>query len=253
MNEAHPDRAPRAAPLAPVALGLAVLAGLMVLLAGPGTRAGTWHFRTGFTLFKYGAYLAILAALAALVALAMRRRGRGWGLAVLALLIALPSAFIPWQARRAARAFPPIHDVTTDMQNPPAFVKLAEVREQAGATNQTAYEGDSVAVQQRRAYPDIQPVMLAMSLDSAFTTAFQAARDMGWDIAEADPTDLRIEATATTRWFGFKDDIVIRLRSASGITRLDIRSVSRVGRGDAGANAARIRAYVARLPGRVQM
>jgi uncharacterized protein (DUF1499 family) len=252
--ETSSARAPRN-PLAVGALALALLGGVLVLFAGPGTRSGWWSFGTGFDLLRYGAYLAIAAAVAALLALALasRWRGRGRVMAAAALLVALPAVLLPWNLRRSARQFPGIHDITTDPANPPALVELAAVREASGATNLTEYEGDSIARIQREAYPDIQPVMLAMHPDSAFAVAFQTARAMGWEVATADPAEGRIEATATTRWFGFKDDVVIRLRRASGITRLDIRSVSRVGRGDAGANAARIREYVRRLPGRVEM
>jgi uncharacterized protein (DUF1499 family) len=248
--ESRPARTGR---IAPVALGVAVVAALMVLLAGPGTRAGLWHFRTGFSLLRYGAYLGVAAVLLAIAAIAMRRRGERIVLAVIALLLALPAFFVPWRAQRTARNFPPIHDITTDTRNPPEFARLLEERERTGATNPAVHEGDSVAAMQREAYPDVQPVMMAMAPDSAFTLAFNTARDMGWEIAEADAAQGRIEATATTRWFGFRDDVVIRLRPASGITRLDIRSVSRVGRGDVGANAARVREYVRRLPGKVRM
>jgi uncharacterized protein (DUF1499 family) len=237
--------------LAPFALGVAVLAGLLVLFAGPGTRSGWWDFRTGFAVFRYGAYLGILGTILAVAALAVRRHHGRLAMAVAALLIALPAAFLPWQARRSARGFPAIHDITTDTQNPPAFVRLG--REPSEDGNGNAYEGEAVASQQRQAYPDLRPAMMAMTVDSAFTVAYQTARDMGWEVVEAEPGEGRIEATATTRWFGFKDDIVIRVRPASGIARIDVRSASRVGRGDAGANAARVRAYLQRLPGRVEM
>jgi uncharacterized protein (DUF1499 family) len=234
--------------LAPLALCLAAVAALMVLFAGPGTRSGLWDFRTAFGLMRYGAYLAVPAALLAVAALAAGGRRT---LAVIALLLALPAYFVPWSLKRGARGYPPIHDVTTDMESPPAFVRLLAERERTGATNPPAYEGDSVGRMQREAYPDIRPAMLAVTPDSAFLLAYRTAQDMGWAIAEAEPQDGRIEATATTRWFGFRDDVVIRVRPASGISRVDVRSVSRVGRGDVGANAARVREYLRRLPEKV--
>ena len=81
----------------------------------------------------------------------------------------------------------------------------------------------------------------------AFKRALQAARDMGWEIVAADAAAGRIEATDTTFWFGFKDDVVIRVEADGAGSRVDLRSVSRVGVGDVGANAARIRAYLRTL------
>jgi uncharacterized protein (DUF1499 family) len=243
----EPDTAPATPPrawLTGPALGLALLAGLMVLFAGPGTRSGLWHFRVGFSLMRYGAYLGLFAAALGVAAFLQRRRP----LALLALGLGLATFIVPWSMLRSARRYPGIHDITTDVQAPPAFVSLLAERERTGATNSAAYEGDSIAKIQQEAYPDVRPVMIAANPDSAFTLAFNTARGMGWEIAEADPADGRIEATATTRWFGFKDDVVIRIRRASGISRLDIRSVSRVGGGDVGANAARIREFIRRLP-----
>ena len=152
---------------------------------------------------------------------------------------------LPWSWRRDARQYPGIHDITTDVQNPPAFVAIVPLR--ADASNPVEYAGDSVAQVQREAYPDIQPLMLAMPVDSAFTLAVLAAREMGWEMVDQDRRQGRIEATATTPWMGFKDDVVIRVSSASGIARVDVRSKSRVGRGDVGANARRIRQYLQRL------
>jgi len=115
------------------------------------------------------------------------------------------------------------------------------------APNSAEYAGDSIAVLQRAAYPDVQPVQLTEAPGVAYTRALRAAESMGWTIVAADSLEGRIEATATTTWFGFKDDVVIRLRAEGAGTRLDVRSVSRVGRSDVGANAARIRAYVKAL------
>jgi uncharacterized protein (DUF1499 family) len=247
------DRPPlRPNPMAAAAIVTAIVAALLVLLAGPGTRMGVWHFRTGFTLMRYGAYLAILAALLAVVALVMvRGRRRGVLPSVLALGIAVGTFYVPWSFMQKARTVPPIHDITTDTGNPPAFVAVVPLREQDGATNPPAYEGDSIARQQARAYPDVKPVMVAMTPDSAYGEALRAARAMGWEIVAAEREQGRIEATAVTGWWGFRDDVVIRVMPASGIARIDVRSKSRVGKSDVGANAERIRAYLERIPGKV--
>lgn len=159
-----------------------------------------------------------------------------------------------------ASPYPPIHDITTDTANPPAFVAVVPLREATKALNPPGYEcpppptdgsrgrpcgsGATAAAAQAKAYPDIQPVLLAAEPAKAFDKALAAAKAQGWEIVAGVPEEGRIEATATTFWFGFKDDIVIRIAAAeTGQTRLDIRSKSRVGLGDVGANAKRIRAW----------
>ncbi|HSU13130.1 DUF1499 domain-containing protein [Longimicrobium sp.] len=252
------DLAARPAPgtlgrtLAILALVLGAAGFLMVVLAGPGSRLGWWDFVTGLrTMFKYGAYLGIFAVVVAIAAMLVVRRGPGRGalvMAAIALLLGLAAWYFPWSFRRHAMGVPPIHDITTDFTNPPDLTYSRMLRDTSGGKlNNWMYEGDSVAAQQRKAYPDIQPVMLAMNPDQAYRAAMRTARDMGWEIVVNDPAGRRIEAVDETRWFGFKDDVSIRVKPASGISRVDIRSVSRVGRSDVGKNAERIRAYIARL------
>lgn len=245
MAELNVERIPRRVhPLALGGLALGLLGLLMLFVTGPGSRFGWWHFRTSFTLMQYAAYVGVAAVLVSLVGLLLSR-GRGRFVAVAGLALGAAAFLLPWSWRRDARQYPGIHDITTDTQNPPVFVAIAPLR--VDAANPVAYAGDSVARVQRQAYPDIQPLMLAMPVDSAFTLAVKAAREMGWEMVDQDRGQGRIEATATTPWMGFKDDVVIRVSSASGIARVDVRSKSRVGRGDVGANAKRIRQYLQRL------
>jgi uncharacterized protein (DUF1499 family) len=117
----------------------------------------------------------------------------------------------------------------------------------AGAPNPAEYGGAEVAAQQRAGYPDIGPLILQTLPQQAFDRALAAARDMGWEIVATDPTSGRIEATATTFWFGFKDDVVVRVTPVGDGSRIDVRSVSRVGRSDVGSNAERIKAYLGRV------
>jgi uncharacterized protein (DUF1499 family) len=238
--------------LAIVALVVGAVAFLMVMLAGPGTRMGWWTFITAFrALWKYGAYLGIAAVVLAVVAMLLARRGPGRGalvMAGLAVLLGVAAWYVPWSFRRHARAVPPIHDITTDFANPPELTYSRVMRDTSGGKlNPWQYEGDTIAQKQRKAYPDIKPVMLSMTPDDAYRAAMRTARDMGWEIVVNDPAGHRLEAVDETKWFGFKDDVSIRVLPASGIARVDIRSVSRVGRSDVGKNAERIRAYVAKL------
>jgi uncharacterized protein (DUF1499 family) len=245
MADLNVERVPRRMhPLALGGLALGVLALLMLFITGPGSRFGWWHFRTSFDLMKYAAYVGVAAVVLSIIGLVLSH-GRLRLVAVVGLALGALAFLLPWSWRRDARQYPGIHDITTDVQNPPAFVAIVPLR--ADASNPVEYAGDSVAQVQREAYPDIQPLMLAMPVDSAFTLAVLAAREMGWEMVDQDRRQGRIEATATTPWMGFKDDVVIRVSSASGISRVDVRSKSRVGRGDVGANAKRIRQYLQRL------
>lgn len=227
---------------------LAVLALIAAMLSGWGARLGLWEFRTGFTLLGWAAWGALAAAAVSLAGAVATRLGdgrRGIGFALLGIAIGLAVAYVPWNWRRTADRVPPIHDITTDTQDPPAFVAILPLR--ADAPNPPVHEGDSIARLQREAYPDVQPVALDLPPDRAFEAALEAARGMGWEVHAAEPAEGRIEATDTTFWFGFEDDVVIRVTPAAGGSRVDVRSVSRVGRSDVGTNARRILEYMGEL------
>jgi uncharacterized protein (DUF1499 family) len=225
-----------------MALLVALLSGIVLLLSGPGYRLGALSLPTAFTLLRWGAYGGILATVLAGAAL-WRARGRSL-LAVAAFVIGLTSFIIPLQLRRAAAAAPPIHDITTDTASPPTFVAVAPLRADAPNTLEHSQEA---ARQQRESYPDLKPLILEMPAPQVFDRALQAAREAGWTMVATDADAGRIEATDTTTFFGFKDDIVVRLTSIGSRTVVDVRSLSRVGRGDAGTNARRIREYLERL------
>lgn len=229
-----------------VILGLALLAVAGLLLAGPGVRLGMWPFPVGFRILTYSAFTGAGVALLAFVALLIPR-ARRTGTTALATAVVLGSvAFgLPWWQVQQARSLPPIHDITTDTVQPPAFVAVLPLR--ADARNSADYGGADIAEQQHRAYPDLQPQHLALAPAAAFDAALGSARSMGWDIVASDAAQGRIEATDTTLWFGFKDDVVIRVRADGDGSRVDVRSVSRVGQSDIGTNARRIRAYLSRL------
>ena len=237
---------PRRSPLAMIGFVIAVVAAVVVILAGPLSRVGLWEFRTGFQILKWGSYLALLGAgLGLLGGIGAIGKRRGVGFALLALAIGLCTAYFPWSFSRKASRVPPIHDITTDTTNPPSFVAILPLR--AEAPNPAEYGGDSIAQQQRVAYPDVQPLVVDAPADRAFAIALEAARERDWEIVAADAAQGRIEATATTFWFGFKDDVVVRVRPIDTRSLVDVRSVSRVGRGDVGKNAERIQAYLEKV------
>jgi uncharacterized protein (DUF1499 family) len=244
----RPDAPRGRSPIVLAAFAIAVLAALAAALAGPGSRIGLWEFRSGFTILKWASYVALAAAgLGAIGALTTRPIGkrRGFGFALLAILVGLVTAYVPWSWRQRAESVPPIHDISTDTINPPGFVAILPLR--SDAPNPPEYGGDSIAQQQKAAYPEVGPLALDAPPERAFAAALDAARGMGWEIVGVEPAEGRIEATDTTFWFGFKDDVVVRVTAAAGGSRIDVRSVSRVGRSDVGTNAERIREYLERI------
>lgn len=234
-----------------IVLLIAVVAAVLLLVAGPGTRLDLWEFGFGFTLMRWALYAGLAAAVLGILLLlipATRRGGAGALLA--AVVIGVGTAAVPWTLVQQARSVPPIHDITTDTADPPEFVAIAPLR--ADAPNPVAYPGEETAAQQREAYPGIGTLQVDAWPAIAFEHALETARMKGWEIVAASEEEGRIEATATTFWFGFKDDVVIRIRGDNGGSAVDVRSKSRVGRSDVGANAARIEAYLEDLQARLQ-
>ncbi len=236
-------------PIAVMGFIVAVAAGAAAVCAALGNRWGFWDYRTGLLILKWAAYGGAVGAVIALIggALAwLSHSHRGLSLSLIGLLIALVVLGIPWQYRQQAGRVPPIHDITTDVSNPPRFVAILPLRK--SAINTTEYGGPAIAAQQRAAYPDIVPLELALPPAESFKKALAPAQAMGWQIVVADEQEGRIEATDTTFWFGFKDDIVVRITATGKGSQIDVRSLSRVGRSDIGANAKRIRKYLNELP-----
>ena len=232
--------------LAWIPVEMATFAALLLGGSGSGVRLGFWDFSTGFQLLRWSAYLGVAAAGCAVVLLAIpKTRARRLPHLVAALAVGLVVAYVPWHWLQQAKAAPAIHDITTDTDNPPTFSAVIPLR--TGAQNPVDYGGAKTAELQHHGYPDITPLILPVSTDAAFNKALDAARQMGWEVVAADATAGRIEATATTAWFGFKDDVVIRITPAPPGSRVDVRSLSRVGGGDVGTNAKRVRAYLAKL------
>jgi uncharacterized protein (DUF1499 family) len=233
--------------LALLACAVAVLGLVLLSAAGPSYRLGVLSLPNAFSLLRWAAYVGIAAILLALppavIGYARAQRLRVL-VAALAFLGGAAAFGIPYQWQQSARRLPPIHDITTDLENPPSFEAIVPLR--ADAPNSLERPPD-LAKQQREGYPDVAPVTLSMPPDQAFDRALVEAQEAGWRIVTADKASGRIEATDTTRWFGFQDDVVVRLTPWGAGTRVDVRSVSRVGRGDVGTNARRIRRYLQAL------
>jgi uncharacterized protein (DUF1499 family) len=221
---------------------------IAAVLSGFGHRWGWWDYRTGFAILRWAVYIAAGAGVVSLIAFiaAFVHRHTSNGVLGLAGAVVAAALVLPaWQLQRTGSSVPRIHDITTDMDDPPAFVAIAPLRKDA--PNPAAYDGPKTAAEQKTAYADIHPVQLAMPPAQAYQRALDAARAMGWEIVAEAPAEGRIEATDATFWFGFKDDVVIRVAAAGTGSRVDARSKSRIGRNDFGTNAKRIRAYTRKL------
>lgn len=226
---------------------------LAALIAALGTGTDLWHFRTGFTILRYALFAAAGGTVLALVA-AIGGSGRARLLALAALVVG--GAFLLYLGNqvRTARSVPAIHDITTNLQDPPAFARIAPRADSLATvkSDRPDLQGLAPAELWRRlhaeAYPDLQTVRVPWPAQETVRRAVQLAEQQGWEVVTADPAAGRMEATATTLFFRFKDDVALRVRPAPGGGSLvDMRSVSRVGVSDVGVNAARIRSFLSNL------
>lgn len=225
-----------------IGLWLGLLGVLVLLVAGPGYRWHLWNIQVGLLMIPAALLLGLAAVILSLIGMV---RSQSKGRALLALILGLIAAGLPASnINKAAHA--PIHDVTTDTTNPPQFVAVMVARNAVQHGNSTAYD-EKTAQKQREIYPDITPISLDVPPVQAFDRALAAARSFGWEIVANDPSQGHIEATATTFWFGFKDDVVIRVTPQGNGSRVDVRSLSRIGESDVGVNANRVRSYVTKL------
>lgn len=193
---------------------------------------------------RWAEYIGVAAALVAVGAAIYCYRARKWVgtfVATLALTFGVISALIPMAWQRSAELLPSIHDITTDLDNPPAFQAVLAKRAEASNSLDRAPQ---LALQQREGYPDLAPITLPTPPLATFDRALAVAQSKGWEIVTADKSTGRIEATDTTRWFGFTDDVVVRLTAWGTGTRIDVRSAARAGAGDLGRNASRIREFL---------
>ena len=221
-----------------ITLALAVLAGLLLVISGPGTRFGLWSLRVGVGMFGGALLIGLAAAGAAIVGLAMPVvRARSAPVLVAALMLGAASAALPLDYLHRVKTLPYINDITTDTEQPPQFA------------SPKTYQSHFAELQQI-GYPDLHPLELAVSPAQAFARAVKIASGLGWEITTVDERTGRIEAVVTTRWFGFKDDVVIRIMPAGAGSRIDMRSKSRFGRSDVGTNAHRIREFLAAMNAR---
>jgi len=258
------------------ALVLSLLLPFWFMAAALGVKFDIWSWRLGLgvLIIQWGPRLliaALIVALAALVASLVRSPRTGWRAALVALIIPVLGFGYLAYVRAQSADIPPIHDVTTDIADPPTYsAALMAQRTQSEAnpvaemsvplTSLPAYQGPrfealagkSLGQVGQEAYPALKPLSTNASVAEAFAAAEAEAKAKGWTIVTADPADGRLEAVAETFWFGFKDDVVVRVRPGEGGGAvIDMRSTSRVGLSDLGANAARIEDFMSGVSGRL--
>ncbi len=231
--------------LARLAFALACLSAPVVAIAGPLHRYIGVDRDVALDVFRFGFYIAtagVALGLATVVPTRPGDRRRGFVAAVLALVIGVASAWAPLSWLMHAYRAPDLTDITTDTEDPPKLVVTLQMRQRA--TNAAAYPGHAAAELQHAIYPDLTPIRLNVPPAEAFKRVDRVATEMGWEVVARAPTEGRLEAVATSAWFGFRDDIAIRIRrdGAAG-SRVDIRSKSRSGTSDLGVNAERIRTF----------
>jgi len=228
-----------------IGFGLIILAILTAISGALGDRIGWWDFGVAVAIFKWSAYAGIFASILCLSGLVAARPGgkrRGFVLSLLGLLLIAPMILYLQLWHEAKQTLPPIQDISTDTENPPAFWS---------APNYRVYGEFDATHWQQEAYPDIQPLILPISADKAFDLVLELIRKRGWQLWEPDRGEMHIEATETTFWFGYNDDVVIHItKLAENTSQLDMRSTSRYGSGgDGGTNANRIRSFFSELKG----
>ena len=226
---------------------LSMIIGLVALIAmliqGPGYKAGWWDLGTSFfSVFPkvvIGGGIAIL--LGTIGFLGPKLIGEKLNmLGILGILLGFSAAIVPISIKQTAGSLPLIHDITTDTNNPPQFVSTASLRTEK--MNPASYD-PAIAPQQIDAYPDIKTIEINASRNVVLANALKTVESLGWELVDSKPVEGLIEATDTTSWFGFKDDVVIRVVQSGDKTLVDVRSKSRIGKSDLGANAERIRIF----------
>ena len=249
QSHSHDNYSMKRSGIAWSALLLAIVAAAGFFVAPYGYKQDWWSVTEVFKL------ILPLATLLALIALFLSVMGlghswfgtgrRGKLVSLLAIVVSVLTLYMPVTQFMRSQTLPPIHDVSTDITTPPPFEAL--LAERSGSSNSTEHGGEDVARQQLCAYPQLQSLVLNRLPEAVFPVAVKVAEQQDWQPILDDPVRGRIEAVDTSRWFGFKDDIVIRITAVEAGSQVDVRSVSRVGRSDLGVNAERVERYLREL------
>jgi uncharacterized protein (DUF1499 family) len=230
-------------------LALALAAGAILALGPLGTKAGLWAFPLGLMALAAALGLAAIGVVVGVVALIVANKRHvpaSRRPIYLAMIINVVIIVLMGGQFSTAQSVPPIHNISTDVADPPQFVAVVALRGEG--SNPLELEAETIALQAEH-YPAIKPLQSDASVTETFAKAVAVVQAMGMELVSADEAAGLVEATATTFWFGFKDDVAIRVRQAGEGSLVDVRSVSRVGLSDLGTNARRIGEILERLEG----
>lgn len=224
-----------------------------------GSGFGFWDFRTAFSGLRYSFFLALAVIILGVVFFIwdrMKSKKPFWILRMAALIVAIIYVGYMFSIYLTAQSVPAIHDISTDLADPPAFQTLTLRADNLdNIPDNSDMQGLSPMQRWTRlhqdAYPNIRSVRIDMKVADIIEKAERLATDRGWEIASTIAEQGHLEATATTDIFRFKDDIVLRVRPTQNGegSIIDMRSVSRVGQSDLGANAQRVERFLADLSG----
>ncbi len=230
--------------MARILLYISILIAFLFMISGYGYQWGIWSLGVGFSILRYSAYAAIAFFFISLAAIWIYRKSELSTITYLVIsaivTFLISGTAIYWQQK--AQSVPPIHDITTDIATPPEFVAILRLR--ADAPNPPEYAGEETARMQQEAYPQLQSLYLNEDLQDVMDRAVMIIVNRKWQMVAINRNEGRIEATEKLPWFGFSDDVVIRFTEDDGMTRVDMRSKSRIGRGDVGVNARRIERFL---------
>lgn len=221
---------------------VSLIAAAVALLGLVAANLGLVAPLTGFQICIGGALLGgLVGVVLSLVGIAMTRGGRDPGgrqQAWVGLAIALGLVLAVLAGAATGGDAPPINDISTDLENPPAFASASEVEAYAG--RDMSYPAEFVPIV-RASYPDLAPLRTEMPVEATYARALEAAKSLGFEISAERELEHSFDAREATSLFRFVDDVVVRVQPDGTGSRVDVRSKSRDGRGDLGANAARIR------------
>lgn len=228
---------------------------LVALVLAIGAGQGLWHYRIGLMPLRYIFYAAAGGVAIALIALLLARGvGKLMLVNLAALVVALGFVLYLGSLARTAYSLPPIHDVTTNLADMPQFSRLTVRPDNLKSVEQTERADlrplspeERWRALHREAYGDLHTVRVRWNPAETIQRAERLADERGWEIVHADRRAGTLEATATSLFFRFKDDVAIRVRPARGGSDVDMRSISRVGVSDVGVNARRVREFLSEL------
>jgi uncharacterized protein (DUF1499 family) len=223
-----------------LSIKLAIAACVLMPVAALGTKFGLWPFTIGFLVLAASILLALITiVIAAIYILKEAYSADKSTMRNSALLAFVPMAIIATVVAGAGDV-PPIHNITTNLANPPIYEAVLPLRAEDSNPLEIT---PAVAALHSAGYPNLKPMISDLSTKQAIAKAEQVAQNLGWTVVTGQRPNY-VEATVSSFWFGFTDDIVIRVTPAQNGSIVDLRSVSRVGKSDLGANANRINQFI---------